>query len=614
MARTNGTVVRDDWAVWAIRIALLSLVVFLPDGFSRWFLPKEVVLVLAVVVSSLATPGGRLPRFFWCLVAAGSAVLLLAALLGDAPLAQLMGRWPRYEGLVSLPVYLAAAWFGARMLGPGGPIERVREFYRSVSAVSVLLALVGIAETLGMRPVSSDLERPGALLGNATDQGIVGAVFAIVLALPLVRALDGRGRVAVRETLAQWSLLAGGAVGGVLSVILSASRAGALALAVGLVLLAAVYVAESTRVAGARAAVRRAAIAAGAAALIAAAALALPFTRDRLLGASDFAASSVGDRFVIWAESLRLLAASPLSGVGPSGYLDAIVSQHDAAWYARVGEGTVLDSPHSWPLQAAVAGGLPLLAVALVFSGYLLYRAFAGRSRLRSVAVPRRGDSRRDLVVGAIAALVAMAAALATHFSGAATGILIGLLVGIVVAVAPRPDRALWRRARTAIFGVWLVLLALTASAELPMQSALTATDARQADVYFGRASALRPWDADLASIAAQSMTARADSGDAAAAAPAIAWAERALAVLPQSVPTRTALGVAQRAAGELDDSVRTLADLADDVPLDATIAYQHAISLAATGDLAATRAELERALALRPGDEAIRAALDSLR
>ncbi|ROQ40698.1 hypothetical protein EDF46_0058 [Frondihabitans sp. PhB188] len=181
---TSGTLPR--LSLW---VACLAPIVFLPGALDRWFLPKAVVLATACAVASFARTGdGRLPRWFAPLVAAAAVVLVTAAVLSPAPWAEIWGRWPRYEGAVMLPVYVAAVWLGTRIMGPRAPSSRSATLVSGVATASLLLGFVSLLETIGFRPLGSSADRPGALLGNASDQGLVGVVFAAVLLLPTLRA------------------------------------------------------------------------------------------------------------------------------------------------------------------------------------------------------------------------------------------------------------------------------------------------------------------------------------------------------------------------------------------------------------------------------------------
>src|SRR5690606_37776761 len=104
--------------------------------------------------------------------------------------------------------------------------------------------------------------RPGSLLGNATDQGLIGAALTVLLLPRLVAALrtafvarDPRLRgAALLDHFAATVTLALAVLAGTATVLVSASRAGLLALGVGLCVVVAAIVVERARSAGARAA------------------------------------------------------------------------------------------------------------------------------------------------------------------------------------------------------------------------------------------------------------------------------------------------------------------------------------------------------------------------
>src|SRR6187399_2770225 len=133
---------RDAVAAVAIVLAVVASVVFLPGALERWTLPKELLLVVATLLAAIAAPAGRLPRWLWILIGVGAAVLAVSALLGAAPVTQLFGRWPRYEGLVTIPVYVAAVWTGARLLGPGADGGRRSIFTTSVAVAAIASGVV----------------------------------------------------------------------------------------------------------------------------------------------------------------------------------------------------------------------------------------------------------------------------------------------------------------------------------------------------------------------------------------------------------------------------------------------------------------------------------------
>src|SRR5690606_10950924 len=94
---------------------------------------------------------------------------------------------------------------------------------------SIALGAVSVFESWGNGPIATDLERPGALLGNASDQGLVGAAFFFLLIIPSFRAATAAG--GSNRTVV---VLLGGTIAAALTVVLSGSRGALLATAVGL--------------------------------------------------------------------------------------------------------------------------------------------------------------------------------------------------------------------------------------------------------------------------------------------------------------------------------------------------------------------------------------------
>lgn len=599
---------------------MLAIVFTLPGAFERWILAKELVFLCAVLIACSAPAAGRVPRVVWGLIAAGGLVLAVAALASAQPLTALFGRWPRYEGLVSLPVMVAAVWLGARLLGPGAGSERGAVWARAVSLASLAVAAVGALEAAGLRPIVSDLARPGSLLGNASDQGIAGAVFTAVLLPAVLSAVAERGGRAAGGGIdrAPWAtlLIWSGACGGVLSVALSGSRAGMLALLAGVLCAAACW--ALPRWADRRREALRGAAFAGAAVVVSAAVvLLLPSARDRLLGASGYAASTVTDRLLIWSETLGIVRDHPWLGVGPGGYVDAIAREHGPEWFAAVTPGTVLDSPHNWPLQALVAGGIPLLLIAVAL---LATVAVLGIRRLLAEgsgplsgwidAGSERVPNRSGLVAGSLGGLAAVCIGWSTHFPMPSTGLLAGLLLGISCAEPVRRGASRgWRRARALLAAVWLLLFGVVVAAEYPLAAGVAASSAEDADRAFAAAAALRPWDGEVASIAAQTFAAHANAGAVGAGEYGAAWADRALELIPHSAAARTALGISLRAQGDLPGAAEALSAVLEAQPNDPRAMAQLGVTLMIAGDTGRGSALIERAASLAGDDPAVASA-----
>lgn len=583
-------------------------------------LPKLVILAAAVTLGAVARPGGALPRWLLMVLGAAATMLVISVVAAGAPWAQVWGRWPRYEGLVALPVYVGAIWLGARLLGPRHRASTFGPLLRASSVVGILLGLVSIAEAAGLRPIPSDAARPGSLTGSATDQGILGATIASVLVITVLRLWGRRAREG-------WAIVTyGGFTLAVASVVVSASRAGLVALVAGVVTALAIQWRRGGARDAATGPTRRFLLAGGGGILVAfaAATLLVPFTRARIFGSAEFAAPGLSDRPLIWRQAWRLVADRPVLGWGPSGFVDSVPGRLDSEWYATVGRGVVLDSPHSGYLQLILAGGVPLALIVVVGL------AIAGRSLARTLArpasEPETGASvDRDLVTAASAALAVILVGLVTSFTSVSIIAIPALLVGGALAVPagaggtePRKSRRA-RRSVAATLALWTLGLAVATSAELALSSAEQAAargDVPAALDALDVARSLRPWDADVTLIGAEMLAAAANRGVTSAAAPGAEWSRDALGSVPDSVEAEMALAVSLTASSgegrvqDLADAEAVLRDLANRLPFDAIPRHRLGGVLLLEGKPAEAVAVLEEAATLDPTNGDILATL----
>lgn len=543
-------------------LVLASTLVWLPGGFSRFVLPKLALACLAVLVGALGPAHGRLPRGVVAIASGGLLVAAVAALLGPAPLAALAGRWPRYEGLPLMLVYLGCAWAGARTTGTSGGITR--RFTAPAATAALLLGLTSVLDAAGVGPTSATAgTRDGSVLGNATDQGVVAAMLVAVLV-----ASPGW----VRRPLEVAGVLAA-----VVALGLSGSRASMLSL---LLVLAAVALARRRELLRPLAMV-------GAAVVVTA--LAVPASRDRLLEGY-----TVGTRLVQWRETIALVRDHPFLGVGPSGYLDAIGRYETAADVRRTGVAEVADSAHSWPLQALTAGGVPLLLLALALALVLLRLGWA---RVR--ADPSS--------LGLLAAVAVFGLALLVNFTTAGTTCLAAFLVGALVAEAPPvTERRTVPRLAAVAAGALVVVLVVACVGEVVTQRGVDA--ARRGSVSdatgsFDSAVDLRPWDPDTAMIAAQALAGPASDGSAQAADAAAGFARRSLARTPASCASGLALGVARIGQGRLREAVTALDRVVERCPRRPAAYVQRGIARFGLRDVSGARRDLREALRLAPRD-----------
>ncbi|WP_166804834.1 O-antigen ligase family protein [Cryobacterium sp. Sr8] len=424
-----------------------------------------------------------------------------------------------------------------------------------------------------------------------------------MLALRVLRAWTRPARAGVADlSLPERLWLSAGLALAATAVVLSASRAGLLAAGIALLVL---LVLEIVR--GARGpALRSLGIAAAGALVLLGGALAVPFTRDRLLGASPLSTQSLEGRFGFWQDSLAVLGAHPF-GVGVNGFLNANAAESVA--------GSTLDSPHNLVLQVALAGGIPLLVVVLGIAAAVVA---CGVRAWRAAARGGVGHARADVLAAALAGLAGYGVALLTHFTAPSTTIVAAVLAGTLLAQVPDGGlrlrlgvtRSLWSGARTVTLAAWVLWLVVALSAEVPLATGVAAAaqgNLPAAEAAFERAGALRPWDADLRGIAAQSFAAAAaaaaDGGLEGAAPIAVSWAERSRQALPGTVSTERALAVGQLNSGDTSAAGQTLEALVELTPKDSAVAVQNAVVRYLLGDISGAVAETDRALSLDPAN-----------
>lgn len=486
----------------ALWLMAASVLVWVPGGHSRFVWAKLLVVALAAVVGSTVPRDGRLPRVVLLGLGVGALVLAAAALAGETPVPSLVGRFPRYEGLPVLGVYVAAAWLGARIGGRGR--ARVVQLAHALSGMAVALGAFAVLELASSSPLGpSTLERSGSVLGNATDQGLVAMMAALVVAGVLEVRRDG--------------LLLAGLAGAVVTVAASGSRVALALTALGLASLALRR----------RALVRPLLIAVAG---LAAVALSVSGTRDRLLSAQ-----TGNGRLEQWRLTLDLVRDHPWLGLGPSRYVDA-VGRHETPEFVRfTGPRTLADSPHDVLLQAAVAGGLPLLVCFVVLAVLVARRALAVVSEHPEAA-------------GVLVAVAAYGVAVLANPTAAGPTCLAAFLTGALVAEpAPAVERPWPRRGLTAVLAAGALAMACCCVAEVQLGRAVDdaraghSDDARSA---LDRAQHWRPWDSDLALVGAEASL---------ASDPALArdLAEEALRETPDSFEGLVTLGLAELALGD---------------------------------------------------------------
>lgn len=558
-------------ALWLVPLASLAWV---PGGFSRFVFAKLLVVAIACVVAATVPSSGRLPRPVLGLLVLGWFLVGLAALVGETPVASLIGRWPRYEGLPVLALYAASAWLGARVVGRGVP--RSVHLAHACSGMAVVLAFFSVLDVAGTTPLgASSLERSGSLLGNATDQGVVAMMAALVIASAL---FDHRDRFLWLGLLAS-----------LVTVGVSGSR---IALAVSVLGLCALAAAR-----------RRSApsalpggvlgLAGGAVLVLGAAVLAVPTSRDRL-----FSGATGSGRLEQWRLTLDLVLDHPLLGVGPSRYVDAFGRYESREFVRFTGPNLVADSPHNVVLQALVVGGVPLLLCFVALAVVVTRRAL--------VVVAEHPQA-----WGPLLAVAGYGLAMLGNFPAAGTACLAAFLAGALLAEEVEADEPTWLRAASVSVALVAVVGSLASCvAEVRLSDSVEAGlrgDVAGAEGAADSAGTWRPLDGDIAMLAAQPVAGLASTGDPVAAAAAARLASESLDRTPHTYTSLTALGVARLAVGDGDGALAVLDDAVAVSPRRPAAYLQRAIARYGTGDADGAVRDLRRVIKIEPRNRAAR-------
>lgn len=561
---------------------LLSPLAILPSGLNPFTFPKLALAALAVAIAFASPRRGHLPASVQWVCGLGAIALVVSALNTTGLAVVIVGRLPRYEGLLTLAVYWGCAAAGARLFGrPASPTIRTVHLWAAICAI--VLGVFSVLDEAKISPVGwSSAERTGSLLGNATDQGLL----AMMLVAVLVRAAFRR-----RSPLLTLGLLAA-----LTTVALSGSRAAILSV----VLVLAIHLVSIDR--------RRIPAILLSIVALGAAVMALPQSRDRLL-----VSVTLESRLLAWQETASMLRDSWLFGAGPSGYSDAIGAFQDPEWVQTAGAAAKPDSPHSWPLQALSSGGIALglcaaaLAILLLLHGWRAIYRRPAPSADADEAAWQEFRERRDIAVGFFAAMVGYGSALLINFTTPSTTCLAAFLAGAAITVYTPVAEPVVRR-RVAVVAASAVTIAMGASAlaEVALRSGaeLAATGrVSVAQDRFAMAHRLRPLDPDVHMVAAEYLAQRASTGDLVAARATERQARRSLEVTPDSYESAVALGVALLVRNQVPEALGTLNAAVADYPYRGQAYTQRALALIRLGQIRAAIGDLQRAIVLRPSD-----------
>ena len=302
------------------------------------------------------------------------------------------GRFPEYQGLVTVLAYLAtygvarAAFLPARPARPDGRSVPLEALFGVLTVTTGLIGGYAVLQRLGLDPLWGFVERPAATLGHANNLAAM-----LVVGLPGCAAVRTARRGPVRAA----ATLAG--VLGVVGLVMSLSRGGWLAaLAAG-----AVALALSARRA------RRRRLAGAAALLIAllAALAVVPGGKGMLTQAGarwealrQTDNGSTGTHLALARVGVAVTLDHPWLGIGQDSF--PLVAQRYAGErlprpQARLLKSRLVESPHNTLLSVSTNAGVP---------GLLAYLGFVAAFARRMLAAHRSGHRRAAPVLAILVA------------------------------------------------------------------------------------------------------------------------------------------------------------------------------------------------------------------
>jgi len=527
----------------------------------------SLIAALGVGAALLSRASGRLPRPIVIAVGAAITAFLVSALLSATPMLSLIGRYPRYEGLITIIGYGLALVAGARLLGAGAPAPQ-RAWFASSVAVAALVNLAACLVQLGTAPGS----RVIGLLGNSSILGNWALIALFVLGWQWLE----RHR----------NLWLAGMSASAIMLVLAGSRASLVSAAVVLLVLPLAARGVRQRRGGTRPAWWCGLVAAG---VLAVAALAVPTSGSRLTGSTPFASATIGGRLLLWQDTLPLVAANSIVGVGPSRFVDAIGAFETPAWAAEVGPYAPPDSPHNLILQLLASTGI------LGVEATLTVTVLAGVSLWR-----RRPWGHWQ--AGALSAVVAVGISYQFSFTDPVTTTIALTVVGGALAervTGSEPPRRL--KIQVAATTAWLLAALALAGTALIAETRYSAAlgSAHPDPNELVAVTDSRPWDPDLAIRIGSSIAALAEQNRT-SPQPGVEMLTRTCTQIPSSTRCRLTLADLQTLAGDPTSAIATLEQALRDDPTNVDGWLKLGIAQAESGDTTAENT-FKTASALRP-------------
>ena len=380
---------RDPWWSWALAGGLLASCIVVPCVFTTrlvavFVLPKLAVLwtvltLSLVVIACGVIISGAFPRAARRLLPVDVAVglflvLSLAAWSFSTDRRQsLYGERLQYQGLLTVLLYMGF-FYVARLSLTDGLRLRLLAFATTIGAT--LVAGYALVQKAGLDPVWHGYLPMGRVFSSIGQPNALAAY--LVLSIPIAASLLDAGRVVRIATSLCLAAM-------ILALFLTFSRAGYLAFAVALTILA-LGMRDRLRTSGRRVLFGLAAVLVAGLALVAFAQPARTAIADswrRVVSSSDAGDASLRFHLDAWNVATRIAADHPILGTGQETFPDVfpryshIVLPPDRA---SALDAFRVESPHNVYLAIAAGSGIPaLLAYIGIVAGFAVAVARAAR-------------------------------------------------------------------------------------------------------------------------------------------------------------------------------------------------------------------------------------------
>lgn len=594
-------------------------------------LPKLLLLGLAsasgLVIWCWRLMKGEVP-VRWSRVLAPLTLLLslfiLSTIFSVHPATSILGKYGRYEGLLTFAAYLAlfwvafqhdwtdrdASWLVTAVLAAAGPVS-----------LYALLQALGL-EFIDWGNVTFESNRAFSTFGNPS---LLAGYLVLVMFTALGWALRNQADVEqdfnrLRAAVLGWSVAGLSA----LALLVTLTRGGWVAAAVGFVFLAACLV----RAGRFRFAWKTAATVLILLTVVGSAAVVYSATRpgavslpDRLRGVTS-QSGTVAERFEIWKAAAAATNARPLLGWGADNFRVAF-AEHKTSRYVRTsGPAQLQDNAHNYLLQLAVTLGIPAAVLFTVFLAWSIWVITA-----RSLA------SKDLLMLGLAAGLVGYAVDILFTVNVVGGAFLFWLLLGMALSRStPSGGGVAVAKVYRTIAVVVLIPVALVialapifefAADYYLTRAARVATTVSLAAALpdFDQAFALNPWlDRYHFMLGDMYFTSALQSRQSADFELARRQFDEAKSINPLEVDNLLFLGQIDilawenKAGGDLGRARRSFSELVTVEPLSVPARYFSALVLSNEGNDTKAAALLVEALEIYPGDKNSRELLSVIR